>query len=168
MKRKLMILGLSGTLLGAGLVGAQTGQSGGAAQDAQAQTQITDQTTDATTDETTARRSTRLAHLLLGRPLTLGSTLNMTFYDGNPEAGGSELQTLTFVYGEDSEAAFAQELTTAATEASYVTVTTSPQTQTYNLDEVGTFLRGGFGRNGRGPGGDFDSFSGFGGPGRHH
>lgn len=161
--KRIMILGLSGTLLGAGLVGAQTGQSGGAAQDAQAQTQAADQTTD----QTTARRSTGLAHLLLGRPITLGSTLNVTFYDDDPEAGGSELQTLMFVYGEDSEAAFAQELTTAATEASYVTVTTSPQTETYNLDEADTFLRGGFGRDGRGPGGDFDDFGGFGGPGRH-
>ena len=159
MKRRLIILGLSGTLLGAGLVGAQTGQNGGTAQDAQAQT------TDATTNETAARRSTRLAHLLLGRPLTLGSTLNVTFYDGDPEAGGSELQTIEFVYGEDSEAAFAQELTTAATEASYVTVTTSPQTQTYNLDEADTFLRDGFGRDGRGLEGDF---GGFGGSGRHH
>ncbi len=102
--------------------------------------------------------------MLLGRPLTLGSTLNVTFYDGNPEAGGSELQTLTFVYGEDSEAAFIQELTTAAAEASYVTVTTSPQTQTYNLDEADIFLRDGFGWNERRPGGDF---GGFGGLGRH-
>ena len=141
------------------MVAAQTGQSGGAAQDAQ--TQAAGQTTD----ETTAQRSARLAHLLLGRRLTLGSTLNVTFYDGDPEAGGSELQTIEFVYGEDSEAAFAQELTTAATEASYVTVTTSPQTETYNLDEADTFLRDGFGRDGRGREGDFDAF---GGSGRHH
>lgn len=155
MKRTLVILGLSGTLLGASLVGAQ---SGGTAQDEQ-----TNEAADATTAQTTqtvARRSRLIARLLLGRQLTLGSTLNVTFYDGDPEASGSELQMLTFVYGEDSEAAFAQELETAVAEASHVTVTTSPQT--YSLDEADTFLPGGsFGRGGHGLDG------GFRGSGRH-
>lgn len=152
MKRQLIVLGLSGALLGAGIVGAQ--QDGGTATD--------DQTTQSqpTTEGTAAVADTQIAAMvaqrLLHRSLDMGSTLSVTFYDGDPEAGGSELSSLEFVYGEDSEAAFAEQVETAASDASYITVTTSPQTETYNLSELGSRDAGGFGGGrfgNRGPGG---------------
>lgn len=152
MKRR-MILGVSGVLLGAGLVGAQGSLSGGAGtQDGQ--TRTTDAATESVTDtQAEARQGAMLARLLLGRPLIMGSTLSVTFYDGDPEADGGELRSLEFVYGEDSEAAFAEQLEEAAAEASHVTVTTSPQTATYNLDEANMTLPGGFGPGGHAPDG---------------
>ena len=149
MKRRLIVLGLSGALLGAGIVGAQ--QSGGATTD--------DQTSGSTTAESateSTENAARFAQMLLHHPLDMGSTLTVTFYDGDPEAGGSELSSLEFVYGEDSEAAFAEQVETTAADASYISVTTSPQTETYNLSELGTRGADGFGggRFGdRGPGG---------------
>lgn len=95
------------------------------------------------------------AQMLLHHPLDMGSTLTVTFFDGDPEAGGSQLSTTEFVYGEDSKAAFAEELETAATDASYVTVTTSPQTETYDLANMGAKGTGEFGGmhfGNRGPG----------------
>jgi hypothetical protein len=162
MKKQLIVLGVSGILLGAGLVGAQ--QSGGATTETPASES---QSAPADADTTGAQRAAMLAHMLLRHPLDMGSTLSVTFYNGDPEADGSELQSLEFIYGEDSEAAFAEELEAAAAEAAYVTVTTSPQIETFNLEETGSAGPGGFGREGfgeRGPGGTFGG--GFGG-GRH-
>lgn len=149
--KKVVILGISGVLLGAGLVGAQGSLSGGAGtQDGQ--TRTTDAATESVTDtQTDTRQGAMLARLLLGRPLTMGSTLSVTFYDGDPEADGGELRSLEFVYGEDSEAAFAEQLEAAAAEASHVTVTTSPQTAPYNLDEANMALPDGFRPGGFGP-----------------
>jgi hypothetical protein len=61
------------------------------------------------------------------------TTLTTTFYDGDPEAGGEVLTTLSFTYGSSSEAGFADEFAKAATTAAFVTITTSPQTQTIDL-----------------------------------
>ena len=97
--------------------------------------------------------------------LNEGSSVQATFYGGDPEANGEELQTLTFTYGQDSEAGFADAFTSAAQNAAYVSVTTSPQTYTVNLsavpnrgfaghggfdDQFGGGFRGGFGRGGPG------------------
>lgn len=167
MKKKLIVLGISGVLLGAGVVGAQGDGSGGAALGSgatQNQTTESQETESQVAEaEADARRSEMLARMVLGRPLDMGSTLTVTFYDGDPEAGGSELQTLEFVYGEDSEAAFAEELETAAAGAGYVTLTTSPQTETYNLAEMQQ-LAGpdGFGGRRGGPEGRHGPARGFG------
>ena len=87
------------------------------------------------------------------RALNEGSSIEATFYDGDPAANGQSLQTLTFTYGEDSEAGFAGDFASAAEEAAFVTLTTSPQTYTVDLsaisDRMGdsrgrdTFRRGG-------------------------
>lgn len=150
MKRRLIVLGLSGALLGAGLVGAQ--QSGGATTEDQA---AEAQAAAPGAQEASVERAAMFARMLLQRPLDMGSTLTVTFYDGDPEAGGSELSTTEFVYGEDSEAAFAEQVETAAADAAYITVTTSPQTETYNLTELNAKGPDGFGMpfGGRGPGG---------------
>ena len=71
--------------------------------------------------------------LASGRGLEEGDSVATTFYDGDPEAGGSEQQTLTFTYGQDSAAGFAASFTDATQDASFVTVTTSPQSYTLDL-----------------------------------
>ena len=82
--------------------------------------------------------------------LNEGSSVTATFYDGDPEANGQELQTLNFTYGQDSEVGFADEFASAAQNAAYVTVTISPQTYTVNLSAVpnGFMERGPFGDDG--------------------
>ena len=70
------------------------------------------------------------------RGLQEGGTLTATFYNGDPEAGGTATDTLTFTYGQDSEAAFVDTFATAAENAAFVTVTTSPQTYTVNLADA--------------------------------
>ncbi len=106
-----------------------------------------------------------LARMLLSRPLAMGSMLRVTFYDGDPEADRRKLRSIEFVYGKDSEAAFAEQLGEAAAEANHVTVTTSPQTATYSLDEANMavpdgFGPGGLGPDGRGPGRGFGGLCG--------
>lgn len=70
------------------------------------------------------------------RGLDEGSTVEATFYDGDPEEGSQVIETLSFTYGEDSEAGFANAFVEAAEEAAFVTITTSPQTYTIDLSEV--------------------------------
>ncbi len=85
------------------------------------------------------------------RGLGEGSSVNATFYDGDPASDAQTLQTLTFTSGQDSEAGFATDFREAAQQAAYVTVTTSPQTTTVNLSDVasrfGDFGRGGVGND---------------------
>lgn len=166
MRRTLIILSAAGALTGLGLVAAQTGttgtMTGGAAQtetqtEGQTQTQTEAQTNEATLTDATAQR---LGRALLGRHLNLGTELGVTFYDGDPDAGGAALQTLTFTYGEDSEAAFVNDVAEAAQSAAFVRVTTSPQTQTFDLSAL---------QAGAQPGAAFGPFGdggphGFGGP----
>ena len=73
---------------------------------------------------------------LAGRGLEEGGTVTATFYDGDPEAGGSVVETLAFTYFEDSAAGFAESFAAAAEEAAFVEVTTEPQTYTVDLSEV--------------------------------
>lgn len=94
------------------------------------------------------------------RGLNEGSSAQATFYDGDPEANGKVLQTLNFTYGQDSEVGFADAFASAAQNAAYVTVTTSPQTYTVDLANIpnralgrggfGPGFSGGFGRDGFG------------------
>jgi hypothetical protein len=79
------------------------------------------------------RQSLRPRELAMMGSLNDATTLTTIFYDGDPEASGNVLTTLTFTYGSSSEAGFADEFAKAATTAAFVTVTTSPQTQTLNL-----------------------------------
>jgi hypothetical protein len=76
------------------------------------------------------------------RGLSLGTTATLTFYDGDPAAGGAVVETLTFTYGEDSEAAFAETFQTARANAAYLQVALSEQTRTVDLSEVATNERG--------------------------
>jgi hypothetical protein len=76
------------------------------------------------------------------RGLELGTTATITFYDGDPEAGGTTLNTLTFTYGEDSEVAFAEEFETARADAAYMTVDLSEQTRTVDLSDFADDERG--------------------------
>ena len=85
--------------------------------------------------------------LASGRGLEDGDTLSATFYDGDPEAGGSEQGTLTFTYGQDSAAGFADSFTDAAQDASFVTVTTSPQSYIVDLSARAERGRGFGGRS---------------------
>lgn len=81
-----------------------------------------------------ARGAWDLRGLPLGlRALDDGSTVTVTFYDGDPAAGGQELSTSSFTLGQDSELAFRTALEQAAQDASYATITLSPQTRTIDL-----------------------------------
>ena len=106
-----------------------------------------------TSDEENDRRGRGLG--FIGRGLNDGSTVTATFYDGDPEADGQTLETLSFTYGEDSAAGFAAEVEAATEEAAFVTVTTSPQERTVDLSaqrgdgERRGPGRGGFGSNHR-------------------
>lgn len=81
------------------------------------------------------------AWALRGLPLRLrglndGSTVTVTFYDGDPAAGGQELSSNSFTLGQDSELAFQNALEQAAQDASYATVMLSPQTRTVDLSST--------------------------------
>ena len=103
-----------------------------------------------TSDEANNRRGKGLG--FIGRGLNDGSTVTATFFDGDPEGEGQELETLSFTYGEDSAAGFAAEVE-AAEDAAFVTVTTSPQERTVDLSaqaQRGDGERRGSGRGGFG------------------
>lgn len=70
-----------------------------------------------------------------GRSLEDGGSVTATFYDGDPETNAQELETLTFTYGEDSEAGFAESFSNAAENAAFVSVTTSPRSYTVDLSD---------------------------------
>jgi hypothetical protein len=76
------------------------------------------------------------------RGLGLGTTATITFYDGDPEAGGAVVNTLTFNYGQDSEVAFAQQFEEARANAAYMKVDLSEQTRTVDLSTVADDQRG--------------------------
>jgi hypothetical protein len=78
----------------------------------------------------------------LFRGLELGTTATLTFYNGDPEAGGTVLKTLTFNYGEDSEVAFAEQFEEARADAAYLTVDLSEQTRTVDLSDFAEDERG--------------------------
>ncbi|CAN5820631.1 hypothetical protein BH24DEI2_BH24DEI2_21840 [soil metagenome] len=83
--------------------------------------------------------------LASARGLQDGGTVTATFCDGDPAANGQVTDTLTFTYGQDSEAGFANDFTTAAENAAFVTVTTSPQSYTVDLSQVQAQGQDGFG-----------------------
>ncbi len=104
----------------------------------------------------------RLTFLLFH--LNEGSNFEATFYDGNPDEGGSELNSLNFVAGEDSELAFRNDFAESAKDSAYVVLSTSPQTRTVNLsamkERFGSREEGGrWGDGSKGPKGP-NNFSG--------
>ena len=145
-KNTLLALGIAGVLAtGVGLVGAQ------ATEDASA-------TPTATVQQEVQQRGFGHGHGFgrghgrdgfggpgLGGRLALGTTVEYTFYDGDPEAGGSVTETLTFTYGEESESAFAETLAEARADAAFVVVETSEQTRTVDVSSVDTNNRRGRG-----------------------
>lgn len=56
-----------------------------------------------------------------------GSTLTVNFYSDDPATGSNPVQTLSYIHGQDSALAFQQAVTTAAADAAFVSVSTSPQ-----------------------------------------
>ena len=169
--RILVLLTASSLVLApAGLVFAQTqAQTQGQTQ-AQTQAQTQGQTTQTEQNtipvETFGRgfgRGHGFGHGFSGLPfgrLALGTTARLTFYDGDPAANGQSLQTLNFTYGEDSEAAFAEQFAAARAEASYVTAAVGEQSRTLELSTAATDtdtdndgFRRGFGRGGLSLGG---------------
>ena len=73
--------------------------------------------------------------LPLGR-LALGTSVDVSFYDGDPEAGGQLTETLRFTYGEDSESAFAESFASTREDAAYLSVDIGEQTHTLDLSEM--------------------------------
>ena len=127
-KRILRALAASGLLVG-GLVGAQAAQGSSV----QPETQLS-----ASFGRKGHGAGMGMRGLPFGR-LALGTTVEVNFYDGDPETAGEALdtlQTLTFTYGEDSEAAFTEAFVAARENAAYMTVDTSEQTRTVDLSEL--------------------------------
>jgi hypothetical protein len=86
-----------------------------------------------------------------GPRLALGTTLEVVFYDGDPQEGANLLDTLTLNVGEDSESAFAQAMHDARSGAAFMQMNVSEQTRTIDLSalqDTGGRNRGrsGFGR----------------------
>ena len=65
--------------------------------------------------------------------LSEGGTLGLTFYGGDPEAGGSELASLSFTAGRDSELAFRNAVADALEGATHVVLERSAQSYTVAL-----------------------------------
>ncbi len=68
--------------------------------------------------------------------VALGTTVTLSFYDTDPSSSSGASapeQTLTFTYGEDSEATFAESFAEARANASYMTANVGEQTQTLEL-----------------------------------
>ena len=125
------------------------------------QTSEQTRTLELNTDDTDGDNNRRGNSLRsLGRGLNDDSTLTVTFYDGDPEAGGQVTETLSFTYGESSEAGFAAEVEAASEDAAFVTVTTSPQERTVDLSQQPSEQNGGFDRRGSGRGGSGGGRSG--------
>jgi len=149
-RKSLIILTASGLLVGGlTLVGAQNTQTGGTP----AETQPGTQTETQAQNEPLPRsphdfggfgfRGPGFRGLPFGPHLALGTTVEVTFYDGDPDAGGSVTETLTFTYGEDSEAAFAQAFAEAREDAQYMVVNVGEQVQTLELADTEMNLRDG-------------------------
>jgi len=62
-----------------------------------------------------------------------GDTIEVVFYAGDPADGGTPLDTLTFVYGVDSEIGFRAALIAAAEGAAAAVVTLPPRSATFDL-----------------------------------
>lgn len=144
LKHGVIALTVSGLLLGGGaVVGAQSAsgaQSGGASNDAQSEARPFAER-GARGPRGFGSASSGLRGLPLGR-LALGTAVDVTLYNGNPEEGGNAVETLNFTYGEDSEAALAEQLAEARQNAQYIQIEVGEQTRTADLEQVENFVEG--------------------------
>jgi hypothetical protein len=117
-------------------------------------------TVDLSTFEATQRQGLMPRELARPGALNEGSSITATFYDADPASGGTVLETLTFTQGVSSAAGFANDFSTAAQSAAFVTISTSPQSRTIDLTAMPQ----------RGQGFDQEDFGqqGFGSGGHHH
>lgn len=78
---------------------------------------------------------------LLGPGLTssLGTTITVTFYDGDPEASANELSRHSLTLGQDSESAFMNALAEARVDAVFARIDLGEQNRSYPLDDGQTF-----------------------------
>lgn len=90
-------------------------------------------TVDLSTFEATQRQGLMPRELARPGALNEGSTITATFYDADPASDGAVLETLTFTQGVSSAAGFANDFSTAAQSAAFVTISTSPQSRTIDL-----------------------------------
>ncbi len=170
-KKGLVLLSAGGLLIGGlGFVGAQT-QSGGNSGTITSDAVTSDATTsDAAAQSESGQDGSLQRRYGLGRGfgsgfgrgherghgrggvgglpfgrVALGTTMTLSFYDTDPGASGgagTPTQTLNFVYGQDSEAAFAQSFAEARANASYMTAEVGEQTQTLELPSTDTSTSG--------------------------
>ena len=151
LKQSMMALTVTGLLVSGGLVGAQTnntagGATGGVTGGAQSNASEQDGRSFGARDMNRPHGNRRgalggLRGLPLGR-LALGTTVDVTLYDSNPEENGNVLETLSLTYGEDSEVAFAEQLAEARENAQYIQVEVGEQTRTVDLSQVEDFVEG--------------------------
>ena len=74
-----------------------------------------------------------------GLPLSrfsLGTMVEVSFYNGDPENGGTLQSTLSHVVGEDSEVAFAEALQAARADATHMIMSVSEQARTRDLNAM--------------------------------
>lgn len=83
-----------------------------------------------------------------------GSTIQVNFYNGDPEQGAAVSSSYSFTQGQSSESAFMEAVQTARESATFVQINTSEQTHTMDL-EANRAERGERGNRGfRGQGGE--------------
>ena len=70
------------------------------------------------------------------RGLTLGSSVTISFFNGDPATGGTETTSITHVIGTDSESAFAEAISEARENATHMIVAISEQTRTFDLAAI--------------------------------
>jgi len=106
-------------------------------------------TIELNTDATQTRAFKRLPI----RGLNEGSTLEVSFYDGNPEEAATVLGSLSFTAGVDSEIAFSNAVEEASANAAYAVISTSAQERSIDLSVMQERMqeRGGEGTRRFGP-----------------
>jgi hypothetical protein len=88
------------------------------------------------------RHATTGNHGALLQRLPIGTTATLTTFDGDPEADGEALTTLSITIGEDSEVAFARELDEAMQDAAFLRYDIGEATRTMELgDDIAALAR---------------------------
>lgn len=89
-----------------------------------------------TIELTSDNDQTRAFKRLPIRGLTEGSSLEISFYDANPEEAATVLSSLSFTAGVDSELAFRNAVEEASATATYAVITTSAQERSIDLSAM--------------------------------
>lgn len=79
------------------------------------------------------RRGNRGLRGLNIRGLDAGSTVQVSFYNGDPAQGGAVISSLSFTQGQSSESAFMESVQTALETASFAQINTGQQTNSMDL-----------------------------------